>query len=85
MFFVLGNFIWARSALGWYGLVLESNEEIYQELFEPLFKELKVGDDSFHKLQDANSNLVSLKRVNLIMNKFVFFNLFYSFLNILHQ
>jgi hypothetical protein len=29
---------------------MESNKEIYQELLEPLLKELKVGDDISHDL-----------------------------------
>ncbi len=50
VFFVLGNFIWTCNNLGRYGFIMESNKEIYQELLEPLLKELKVGDDISHDL-----------------------------------
>jgi hypothetical protein len=41
---------------------LEFDEEIYQGLFEPLLKELKVGDDISHDLHDTNSNSTSSKK-----------------------
>ncbi len=62
IFFVLRNFIHACNILGQYGFVLEFDEEIYQGLFEPLLKELKVGDDISHDLQDTNSNSTSSKK-----------------------
>jgi len=46
------NMQWSWS----YGLILESNKEIYQKILEPLLKELKVGDDIFQDLHNTNSN-----------------------------
>ncbi len=65
MFFTLGNFIQACNALGQYGLILEFDKEIYQELLEPLFKELKVGDDTSLNPHNTNSNLTSPKKAKV--------------------
>jgi hypothetical protein len=35
---------------------MESNKEIYQELLEPLFKELKVRDHTSHDLHALEEN-----------------------------
>jgi hypothetical protein len=40
---------------------LESNQEIYQELLEPLVKELTVGDGSSKDVHDINSDSSSPK------------------------
>jgi hypothetical protein len=56
VFSALGNFIWICNDLGRYGLILESNKEIYQKILEPLLKELKVEDDIFQDLHNTNSN-----------------------------
>jgi hypothetical protein len=68
VFYALRNFIQACNTLGRYGLVLESNEEIYQQFFEPLFKELKVGDDISHDLHDTNSNSTCPKKTRITLD-----------------
>jgi hypothetical protein len=62
VFSILRKFIRACSTFGRYGLILESDKEIYQELLEPLFKDLKVGDDTSHDLHDTNSNSMNPKK-----------------------
>jgi hypothetical protein len=63
MFFALRNFTWVCNDLGWYGLILESNKEIYQKILEPLLKELKVGDDIFQDLHNTNFDSINPKRI----------------------